>query len=283
MVSNRRNGIYRGIFASAVGLALVGAAPAPNQSNGNETSQATGKIAKSLVSIAAAQAKIAETTEAGEYQQPCPDGQANSKSDLCAQWYAARAARDAADWAFWALIVGLVGSVGIVIALWLTIQSNWIARDSAKRQLRAYLAIEKIEFLENWKPLPPYKISKPDGVHIRITVKNFGQSPALNVTLSFDEGFETTSEISPQPIEWFEPSATLSIAPGHVHHSIIERDQDYPESFMRSGVSSSTIRGWIVYRDVWGKTHHTSALWFSTGEDFSANRFSAHHLGNEST
>jgi hypothetical protein len=178
---------YRLAVIAAFGWLSLAAGPAPDNANSSKQAKPAQTIERSLETVAAAQDKIAKASETGEYQSPCGDGQYNNKSDLCAQWYAARAAKDAADWAYYALIVGLVGAFGIVIALGLTIQSNRIARDTATRQLRAYLSFELENLGVNFIPDVPIKIN--------FKVLNSGATPALNCNIQHSAalGFQETN------------------------------------------------------------------------------------------
>lgn len=164
---------YRGLVVAAFGWLILAAAPAPNNSAETEQANSAQRTERSLESIAAAQNQIAESTDTGEYQQPCGDGEYDNRSDLCAQWHAANAARDAADWAFYALAVGGAGAVGIVVALLLTIQSNSIARDTARRQLRAYLAVGSAALDE--------RIQSGRKAAAEFKIVNCGETPAYKV------------------------------------------------------------------------------------------------------
>jgi hypothetical protein len=165
-------GSYRGIVVAVAGWLILAAAPTPRDRTQEQANQSAAKIGHSLDSIAAAQNKIAKATNTGEYEKPCRDGQPNYDSDLCAQWYAASAARDAANWAAWSFYVGIVGALGIIIALGLTWHSNWIARDTAKRQLRAYLAV---------KSAGPVLVRTNSDLVVEIGLVNTGQTPAMHV------------------------------------------------------------------------------------------------------
>jgi hypothetical protein len=159
---------YRGILCAIAGLALLGAGPAPNQRADPDKQSATGTIQQSLDRIANAQT---EQAEPGEYQAPCRDREYNNRSDLCAQWYAARAARDAADWAYWALFwtaISLAVSGLGLIALLITIrqgrEANRIAQSVASNAIKPHVYPESVVFCEVDGPL----------VAVRITLKNYG-------------------------------------------------------------------------------------------------------------
>jgi hypothetical protein len=130
------------ILAALVGLALLGAAPAPDKDGNGKQPQSTAAIEQALNRLADAEAKQAET---GEYETPCADGVYNNRSDLCAQWYAARAARDAAERAWWANFFSLLtitltaaGTIAILITLRLTREANRVSlKEFARSRLEA--------------------------------------------------------------------------------------------------------------------------------------------------
>jgi hypothetical protein len=168
---------YRCIILAALGWLILAASPAPDNSTKPEQSAPAKSVQHSLDTIARAQDEIAEAAKPGEYEQPCPDGKRNYKSDLCAQWYAANAARDAADWAYWSLAVSILGTIGIGVALGLTIQSNRIAVNTARLQLRCYMSPEKVRV--KW-----YDETFDNDIKIlrcSVTMWNRGQTPARNV------------------------------------------------------------------------------------------------------
>lgn len=158
---------YRCIILAAFGgLILIGAAPKPApvaQADKPDTQQA---IANALNQIAATGSEQAQRAESSRETEPCKAGEDKRYSDLCAQWKAADAAQLAA-------YLNLASIATVLIALYLAFRSNWIARDTAKRQLRAYLTVD--EFIWN--------IDKGD-YKVQISFVNRGQTPAYNVDAS---------------------------------------------------------------------------------------------------
>jgi hypothetical protein len=245
---------YQGIIIVVAGLALLGAAPTSNDKTGGHPNQSPAKIESALDSISAAENKLAEANEISEYEAPCDLSRPNYKSDLCAQWYAATAARDAADWAFWALVVGLVGAVGIVAALWLTIDSNKIARETAQRQLRAYMVADTAT-----------ADIKSDGFGARLRWLNCGQTPAYNVKASIQLG------IAPIPNfrVLFPPNAG-SMTVGSGKGFTTEESLSLSE-FNSSDAATDSI--WlyarVIYADIFGTQHKTDVcLKYSGDKDF---------------
>jgi hypothetical protein len=121
-----------------------------------------------------------------QYRTPCRDPQGETESDLCAQWKAANAAADGAYWAKWGFWIACIGSAFLLWQIILTRkavedtseatdamrEANQIARDAARRQLRAYIAVTEIEV----RGLVVGK--KPSYSCI---IKNTGQTPAYGL------------------------------------------------------------------------------------------------------
>lgn len=156
------------IAALAAVPLLLGTAPAPDQSAGAKEQPGQGEGAQSLRDIAAAQDKLAEAANAGERQRPCEYDKPDYSSELCAQWYAARATKEAADWSKWTLWISFFGAFSTIVALFLSWHSIRIARDATRRQLRAHVGIHRITFNKKG---------------IAFTVKNHGTTPACNVSI----------------------------------------------------------------------------------------------------
>lgn len=124
------------------------------------------------------------TIARGQTDRGCVEGIDNRGSDLCAQWKAADAARDAATWAEWGVFTSIAAAVGVIVALLLTIDSNRIARNTAKQQLRAYVAVETANI--RFKAHP---VSEKRDCLLSINWKNVGQTPAHNLQTEILFGF----------------------------------------------------------------------------------------------
>ena len=128
----------------------------------------------------------AERSSAAKYKPDCDSPNSREDADLCEQRRMAKAAeetveatRDAANWArnqFWATIGEIVALVlTILIAMAAVIaafRSNRIARESAERQLRAYVGVFRTTI--DWSVVGAPRAT----IHIR----NDGQTPAYNLT-----------------------------------------------------------------------------------------------------
>ena len=162
-----------GLLVLAFGLILSAATPTPDNISGKIQHQTVAAIQDSLDRTANAEAKQAEN---GEYQAPCADGEYKNKSDLCAQWYAARAARDAADSAYWAVFWTIV-SIGVsgvgLVALLITIkqgrEANAISRDAS----RAWISFSASGSGKFWLS------SKALEFTFDLLLENHGDSPAI--------------------------------------------------------------------------------------------------------
>jgi hypothetical protein len=237
---------YRGIVIALAGLILLGASPSTNLKNKDETGQGPAKIEHPVDAISASSEKIAKASETGEYQKPCQDGEANNNSDLCAQWYTARAARDAADWAFWALIVGIVGAVGIVAALWLTVDSNRIARDTAKRQLRPYVHPEIVVSAQNLDPQ-----NHNFWWNFYVVWKNTGSTPAVESSMviwpeivdeALADNFKFDRVAKDHVPLLFGPNSTLKSADIRISAPDIRQ--------ISRGEKTLYLWGWVKYKSV---------------------------------
>jgi hypothetical protein len=216
---------YRGIIvAFAVGLTLVGAAPRDiGKAQTGQTATEQG-AADQLNRIATALEKpeASEPPDAG-----CQPGQDNRKSNLCAQWKAADSAREAADWAKWQMWVSAFGLLGLVMSLHYTRKAVLAAEDATKdaeaalevaernakaaqeqvtvsqdtahRQLRAYLGFASVDTEQD-------EDLSPEG-RARFLLKNFGQSPAIDVELRRTSRYLTgplgadALDVEPEPVE----------------------------------------------------------------------------------
>ncbi len=147
-----------------------------------------------------AQAPPRLNVQAQEYKHPCSDPQSRDESDLCAQYRAAAGANDAAAWAFYQLVLSALGLAGLIGTIYFTIRAtnaavefNRIARDTAKRELRAYITVASAQFgdlVVNGK------------TPVLIMLKNTGQTPAYNLrTLS-----NTTLHYAGKVLTFSEPT-----------------------------------------------------------------------------
>lgn len=124
------------------------------------------------------------------------------QADLCQQIRMADAAEEAADTAWRQYAVSVVGLFGLILTVVLTAIAADAARRAAKsanetvramrrterRELRAYVGLEQIQFeiRSVEEGYVPFATAAPGAIYqdsIAATVKNYGQTPAYNVSL----------------------------------------------------------------------------------------------------
>ncbi len=129
--------------------------------------------------------------------------QKETNSDLQAQ-------QDMAFWAKWVFILGAVQAVlsgfGLIYlvksvrqagtAISTATKANTITREMGEAQTRAYLSIVKVQALFNFPAQKPV---------IRLTVRNTGKSPAIEVTAAYKTRMQTKGNLTPER----EPSSQL--------------------------------------------------------------------------
>lgn len=244
---------YR-LFVLALGLALACANHAYAE-GGKQQPQAEQSVAKSLDDIAAASSQQAERAKrADKDEAPCGQGQYGSNADLCAQWKAADAASDSAWWAWVAAISTIVSTAAVLVAIGLTYQANAIARDTAKRQLRAYIGVTASSI----------SIS-PDnkGFIIQVELKNAGQTPAYEVAImgeSFGADYPLTNERAFGPLE---DGHRCPLYPGDSLYGVYALKAEgvsadlVMKQVQTSGNMGLYVQGLCEYLDAFGERHTT--------------------------
>ena len=232
------------------------------------------------------------------YPPSCGDEDLKNKSDLCAQWYAARAAGEAAYWAKWTFWLGslsLLLSGGGLVALLRTIAqgqkalkraktANKIARRTADLQLRPYLYVSD-EIIKIWRTQFDQAVVS-DIASAEIHFKNFGQTPARNVRV-FARAFLADYLISKELPKLFseDDCAVYSDTPeGKVHwfdtlevSGILAATED-----LLAGNKAIYIDGRIEYSGLAGAMHWTDFRYMCTGKSFAASRMVMAWDGNGS-
>lgn len=116
---------------------------------------------------------VTATTPASD--KPCTGIPARDRSSaLCAQWVSADAAKDAAFWALLSAIFTAASVIGLVVTLLLTIRSNTLARQTAERELRAYVSVKVVGLNITQYEDERYSLSFMTKSH------NGGSTPAYN-------------------------------------------------------------------------------------------------------
>ncbi len=130
-------------------------------------------VATPVASARGATITVSQTAPATD-DKPCTGRpEQDHRSALCAQWVSAEATKDAAYWALLSAIFTAASVVGVIGALVLTTRSNKIARDTADRQLRAYVGPIGAAIFD-YKTYSLYAV---------IDFQNFGQTPAFDVSV----------------------------------------------------------------------------------------------------
>ena len=119
--------------------------------------------------------EASERMHRAKYEPACDPAIEKRDSDLCAQWKAADATADSASSTWWGIWISGLSGLLVLAALYLTFRSNQIARDTAKRQLRAY--VSHVEYV-----MKHHHDSRGNLVNHDITAiwLNGGQTPAFD-------------------------------------------------------------------------------------------------------
>lgn len=200
--------------------------------------------------------------------QPCKAGDDLRDSDLCAQWKAADAAAEGANWAWVSGIATIISAIAVGLAL----HSNWIARETARRQLRAYAFVDHKQTV----------ITRPQvGIRLGWTIKIgvFGQTPAYNlrggihfqlVPRPLAEGFDFSKR---PPVT--ESSVTI-LPPGEDRHIFICGGeictQDDLEQ-LNAGTKQLLMWGWIEYNDAFGTLRKLEYAYTAYGDTLQRGMF----------
>jgi hypothetical protein len=204
------------------------------------------------------------------YQAICADPPNHSQADLCQQWRSAEKAEEIAGYTFLSLFIGIGGLLGLAAtvhyarkaalgsneALVAALDSNTIARESAERQMRAYVQASRPTLLNFVPGNEPVIVFQPT---------NTGQTPARGFRLL------TTYRIDPDAEQCrvrFEGGAspyrrmgsTIDIGgggqPSQQQTNLPLLTQADYDQFM-SGEKKLIFCGVLSYRDVFGKRRRT--------------------------
>ncbi len=255
---------YRGIVF-AVGLAL--ASHHPSVEAKGEQSDRSESIAESLDDIASTYREQSERSERASESQPCKPGDDKRDSDLCAQWKAADAAANSAWWARVGTWVSGISGLFVVVALFLAFQSNRIARESAERQLRAYVVTAGLD-CEWTTRLTDGQL----GLNLKVLFVNAGQTPALTTKFVCCVGFGGVPENLDEQSWPFSETITV-VGPG----TRLEAPQIWvPEAVVLEiyrGTKSAFLYGIATYKDIFEVKRETRFLWHLTfGKSSDADR-----------
>lgn len=272
-------GGYRGIiFAAFLGLAIYAFQAGVGIGYLSQQSETYPAYKNSPGNQAGPQPASGVNVQTQEYKQPCREPEGHDESDLCAQWHAANNAGEAARWARWQFILSVFGVLGLGGTIALTIratnaavQSNAISRDTAHRQLRAYVAVDSNRIIPIGKALGGLPWSGKPGC-VTFVFRNYGQTPATRFSTTLRIALSPYDEGCVKPKEWdyevdFE---LLDIAPQAEAH----RTTKFPESVVaaRSGIEAGTVALFVEaetsYCDIFRSKHTQVTTFFSRGDRY---------------
>lgn len=199
--------------------------------------------------------------------QPCGPERYRSNADLCAQWKAADAAADSAWWAWASGVVGLFSLIGVIAAVGTALHSNLIARDTAKKELRAYMGIL------NYRVTPMNYEGAPVGTGgVMIQMQNFGQTPAIELVTVISIGFRQWGEVPEIPEKWeFEgEELPIDVPPsGPMHREVALPEATFEHYFdLPAGKVALYVQVKAAYSDIFKKRHEQTTLFYSRGRRY---------------
>jgi hypothetical protein len=176
-----------------------------------------------------------------------------------------------------------------------------LAEDTSRRELRAYVGVESLEFRAPDISATEYEAPPADAPGIvsrnrlAITVKNFGQTPAYDVMVF---AYFATSEFGTTlPPEFYEANDSDSTPGDGVRvtysRTLISRDQSHQAVISlwditelrraHEGTAAATIYGRIYYRDAFDRTWRTrfAYVWQPWEEDTDEEFVPAEHYNGE--
>lgn len=209
----------------------------------------TSSIATSLERLAVAYEKQADAQRGSNREaEPCSPGDDRRYSDLCAQWKAADAAADSAWWA-WA------SALGVGAALSLTIWTNSIMRDTARRQLRAYLVTAGIGI--EWRTLAS---TGERHLSLRAQLINSGQTPAHSAKFIVGYSLGKMPDFLSNELNESDNSQTVVGANLNIDTPDIWLDESLVIQAFKEPVPLY-FYGTVSYRDIFNRKYITQFLW----------------------
>ena len=129
-----------------------------------------------------------------------------------------------------------------------------LARETAKRQLRAYVMVDAAEPLEE-AGIPQW----PQAASYRFVIKNLGQTPAAEVMVRVLSTFlPSPPQELPRPDVSPNASSTVIGPGGGVDINTVPRTLGEGQlTAARAGTHSIFLVGLITYKDVFGDSHET--------------------------
>jgi hypothetical protein len=244
-----------------------GAQPAPggSQQAGQQEQAVAPPVEKPI-----GQPETAVANQQTQTEQPSP--------------YAVRDVTAQEDMVFWAMMMFIAAAATFIVTTFGTIlirrqviltreavvdtgkatvameTGNKIARDTASRQLRAYMGI-------NHYTLTPYNLGNAQSGRFLVQMKNFGQTPAVGLTTTVSYAIRDWVDQDTKPDAWDFTTAKLPIdvAPG----APMFRDVSFAEHALahavelENGASVLWVKFHALYEDVFGREHEQTTFFFS--------------------
>jgi hypothetical protein len=181
----------------------------------------------------------------------CPDQRANRTSELCAQWKAADAAQNAATATWIAVILSFIGIVLVVLTFGET-------RRTARRQLRAYIAVDPTAILLN---------AETGEVSADALVVNSGQTPAFktrwagNLVISTDKELERDLR-HPESGKTVGQPTYVTVSAGGNTIAGFKAHKAFPIKDLQAAVVGEKVNlflfGTVWYEDAFGRSRYTN-------------------------
>jgi hypothetical protein len=168
------------------------------------------------------------------------------------------------------LIIALSGTAvaAFTYTLWRATDKLWTAgerqlthnEDTSKRQLRAYMGINEYALI-------PYQLAVIGTGKFRISMKNFGQTPAIRLTTTVSYAIRTWVDTDTRPDTWdFETAGfPIDVAPGAPMFREINFAQHAVELLeeLDSGDYGLWVRFCAAYQDIFKRRHEQTTLFYS--------------------
>ena len=269
---------YRYVIVAAFGwLALCGTQQ-PAKHGYSSAGAAKSKPAAPAISTPMPSPAASPTAKFSAYPgynpDPCYKAEDKDAADLCAQWRsaiagekAAHEARRATTWSIVATLLNVLGLMAVGAALYLTVQSNRIARDTAKRQLRAYLYVE------------PGGVNEPvDGLYrMPFNIINSGPTPAHDLETFGDILIVggTPRDFDPAKNgrysgETLKTTSALGASTNRWSYAYLEDSVVTPYWEDISDKTKAIVHyGFVRYKDIFDDVHETHFAFYHWGEELS--------------
>jgi hypothetical protein len=161
-----------------------------------------------------------------------------------------------------------VAIAAFTFTLWRATDKLWTAGErqlghsesTAKRQLRGYMGINNYE-------LTPYDFGELGTGRFLISMKNFGQTPAIALTTRVSYAVTDWVNVNTRPEAWDYETAgfPIDVAPGaHMFRQIDFSEHAVAHSEeLKSGASVIWIKFCAAYEDIFRRRHEQTTLFYS--------------------